>query len=307
MAFFLFGCSNNASNNRESDDKEELEKIYDQYISEVDSNNRESDEKKELEKVYDRYISKIDSFKIIKKHISKVQSLDTLNYYINLVEDQFADLPNINIQNEFKRIYKSGYFSFIAAQGNPDKSREICIYKTETAIEIRSLCLYYLTKNLLRKDSLEEVNEVYNRLDQNLREHLKDYELRGYQEIENYLEAIKKLDEEPIYQDEVEYQKVLLTEPICRLVWLEGEGCYNFDLLTKRLKKFITEFPESEFVDNAEVALIDYSQDCFEGEPTPEWALKKLNRDYNAILNKYPDTDLKEELNIRILENTSNY
>lgn len=258
-----------------------------------------SNEKEELKKVYDEYIQDIESFNSLKINLSKIKNLDSLNFYINFAERKFKNIPNVNIRNEFEQIYSTAYFSYSESQSNFKESHIRCINETRTNNKIRKMCLNHLTRNLIKNDSLQSVYQVYTNLDIDLRNNLSNEEIEAFNLIGIYLESQKVTKPNKINQDEFEYYKAQKIIPICESSWFRPEACIDYSLLDKRLNNFIKNYPESKFADDAELTILEH-QICGEGGMQKD-DIDLLIKNYRIILNKYPNTNLKEKLNYSII------
>ncbi len=257
------------------------------------------DKKGELKKVYHKYMQDIESFKSLKLNLSNIKSLDSLNYYVDFAEEKFINHPNVNIRKEFEQIYSTAYFSYSASQDNFKGSHIRCINELRTNNKIRKMCLYHLTRNLIRNDSLPLVYQLYNNLDVELKDALTEEETDAFSIIGKYLESQKEIKSKEMEQDEFEYYQAQKIIPICESSWFRPEACFDYRLLDKRLYQFLRKYPDSKFADEAELTILEH-QVCGEGGLEKD-DIRLLIRNYRTILKKYPDTNLKEALNYNII------
>lgn len=73
--------------------------------------------------------------------------------------------------------------------------------------------------------------------------------------------------------------------------WFDSEACYDIRLATQCYQKIIREYPQGGWADNAEFALLGNTcYGCGEGPGIEE------ARQYEQLLKKYPDSDLKPQI-----------
>lgn len=73
--------------------------------------------------------------------------------------------------------------------------------------------------------------------------------------------------------------------------WFTSEACYDIRLTTQRFQKIIREYPQGEWADDAEFALLENNcYGCGNGPGIEE------ARQYERLLKKYPDSDIKPQI-----------
>lgn len=86
---------------------------------------------------------------------------------------------------------------------------------------------------------------------------------------------------------------------VCQTACFEREGCYDYSPALAALNAFAENYPQSRLADNAGYLYWSHYY-CGEGG-YDDGALHDMERQFRQILTRYPDTDLRDELEFQIL------
>jgi hypothetical protein len=238
----------------------------------------------------------VDSIGILTDTIPYV-SLAKLNY----LKDRYPSVKNIEIRKKLDemnvRAFQSNFYKF------PDGY--ISCYKDKSMpIAQRKSCIKSLVDQYGRLSDFSKViqlkKEFIKYLDKPDREN-DYYFISDVDSVEAYLAKIDILQTTNLTEDSLYYFKSLALETICKTHWYCHEGCggCDFSLVTDKIKSFQTKYPTSNLFDNIIVYLIemDYLYD-FDDE-----SLIAQITAYENFLNKYPNSDLKPNVQFSIFMN----
>jgi outer membrane protein assembly factor BamD (BamD/ComL family) len=117
--------------------------------------------------------------------------------------------------------------------------------------------------------------------------------------VEVYLAEIDSLTKSNLTEDSLYYFKSLALETICKTLWYCHEGCggCDFSLVTNKIKSFQSKYPTSNLSDNSMLYLIE--MDYLYNDREDKSLIAKI-MDYENFLKKYPDSDLKPDVQFSI-------
>jgi hypothetical protein len=245
-------------------------------------------------KIFD---SIVDSVGILTDTIPSV-SLAKLNY----LKDRYSNVQNIEVRKKLDemnvRAFYSNYYKF------PDGY--ISCYKDKSMpMAQRKSCIKSLVDKYGRSSDFNKVvhlkSEFVKYFDKPDREN-DYYFISEVDSVEAYLSKIDSFQSANLAEDTLYYFKSLALETICRTHWYCHEGCggCDFSLVTDKLKSFQTKYPESKLFDNSVLYFININYMYDYGE---EESVIAQNKEYEEFLKKYPDSDLKADVQFSVFMN----
>jgi len=204
------------------------------------------------------------------------------------VKGQLADLDK-SAFNNINKIFPSYYDS--------------CYKNIELPLSYRKDCLYHMIYQYTKDGNINMVIKTDLLYHQLFGDPGKiHFEYKSTKDsINKYIYVNNRIDKLKLSKDSAEYYKALSFLTICRTSWFVNEAQYfDLTLVNTKLRKFIKSFPNSKLVDNAEFTILSNQGTDGEDEVT-DLDLTNIIDTYKNLLLKYPDTDLRADIQFIII------
>lgn len=252
-----------------------------------------------------QFIQEIHNFKAVVDSLGGFNdtlpsvSLAKLNY----LKSRYAGSKNIDITKRLSGMNRSAFWNNIYQF--PD-GYTACYKDSSMPEEHRISCIKYLIEKHGRLSNFGKVLELkkeYITYFGPLKRVEENFSLNeAIDSVEMYFVNVNRLQKTVSAEDSLYYLKSIALETVVQTHWYCHEGCggCDYSLVTNRLQRFQTKFPESALVDNCAHYLIhdNYRYDYGDIE-----LLKAQNRDYEDFLKKFPDSDVTAEVQFAIFNN----
>jgi outer membrane protein assembly factor BamD (BamD/ComL family) len=177
-------------------------------------------------------------------------------------------------------------------------------YKNEKYTKtLRKNCLYQLIADKVRHGDFKKTIELYNTYVKLYGIPIDFYSYIEYDiaKVRKYIIISDSLDLSVSAKDTMLFFKSQELEKVCATLWFEVDGiCTDFSLAIKSYKNLISLYPQSRLADNAmnKIRILSF---CGDGGFDDSLYREKIKWIQN-ILNKYPDTELKKDLELELFE-----
>lgn len=241
----------------------------------------------------------VDSLGIGKDTIAST-ALSKLNY----LKARYAQTEHIETKQAIE-ILNTGAFQSVRRR--LPEGYIACYKDTAMPISQRLSCITYLMHQYAHSAKFEALialeKDYYHYFSVSGEERNADMSI-VMDSVKRYLLIVDSLQKTTLTKDSIYYFKTNALGGICVTPWFCSQGCAgcDFSLVMDNLKSLSTKFKQSKLCDNADYYLLvlsynlDYSDD---GEI--ELHIERLNN----LLKKYPDTDLKADIQYDIFTNWS--
>lgn len=182
----------------------------------------------------------------------------------------------------------------------PAKASESCLGDAALPLSDRQACLRTLVCERLRQQDFAGVLALESRYGTGLampRDDRFDY-YSLLDSVHTHVSRTDSLNNLHLPPDSLAFFRAASLLTVCQTSCFLSEGCYDLSLALTALNEFTEKYPQSLLADNAG-HLYWFNFYCGEGGYN-DGQLQESENQYRRILSRYPDTDLRDELEFQI-------
>lgn len=182
----------------------------------------------------------------------------------------------------------------------PEKATESCLDDATLPLSERQACLRALVCENLHQQNFARVLALDSRYGAGLampRDDRFDYHSL-LDSVRTHIARVDSLKSLPLPPDSLAFFQAASLLAVCQTSCFLSEGCYDFSPALTALNEFTEKYPQSLLADNARY-LYWFNFYCGEGGYN-DGQMQELENQFRRILTRYPDTDLRDELEFQI-------
>lgn len=247
------------------------------------------------------YQNELDSFRNFVNEIGiytdSIESSATKK--LQIIQQKYNNSFHIGIQSEIAELENN---CLPGLQYNYPEGLEYCFRNQKFSLFCRKNCLKAIigesVGNSKFKEAVKYNEECIKLFGQTETEVITDQQ--DIEKLKRYIHLADSLSMAKSSPDTLAFFKALAMKSVCATQWF-ADKCYDFTLLYIELDKFMQKYPHSLLADNA---TFEYWSTfyCGEGGFSDE-EIDLINNKYSNILDSYPGTDLRQEIEFHILSN----
>lgn len=228
----------------------------------------------------------------------RAQNIDSVIHKLSVVKTNFERSNNLDVRSKLSGLDRIAFNNLYL---ETKAELEQCYNSIQIPVYQRASCFKRLIRSEVHSRNFKRVmdiqSEYYNqgahRIDlQN------KYFMTNIDSIKKYIQVTDSLSNLSIAVDTIAYQKALSIESVCLTQFFCHEGCggCDFTFLFEDLKEFISQYPNSPLVDNAEYLMITRTYAYHHDDLDHQFLI-----DLESFKNKYPDSEKLVDADFEII------